>query len=573
MADFTLLRPWWLIMLLLPLMFVYIDFAKHYKLQNFINEDIINYLKPKKISKKDVVEDEDEDVDSIGEAVTTEEQKILISKPKLWKKFGWLMIPYFFGVFALSGPAVSQDSELFQSDENWVWVVDTSLSMLAKDLNPNQSRFQLARFSLIELLHASKSHRHISLVAFTNHSYVVSPPTDDSTTLLYMLQELDPSIMPREGQGSDPIEGLTEAVKILDQDNKTPGNILLVIDSISEDIDEIARLTEFINNCQYPVYIYAIGTPGGSPIQIDNSYVRDKNGNTVMARTNFEPIHKLAKDTGSKVYFEMDNEAPHLEQMYSYRHPKYKVTDKSKHTHKDIGYYFMIICLVTAVCFVRNYFFVIALAFTITASAMLSPTEAWADDDDVDPKYINSHPNEYGYDLFQKGEVERENKNYDKAKEYYEKSLVHLKDHFWRGNANYRLGKYAEAASEYGKLGNNAEAKYNIGNCFVNMYDPEVPSSSLDDAILAYDQALELDPNHADASMNKTVIIEFLRKKREAERAEQEARAKENNLTGTTSGSSGYLGLQNSLSGTTLLQRRMILQQSKKNYKTTEQKW
>ena len=163
--------------------------------------------------------------------------------------------------------------------------------------------------------------------------------------------------------------------------------------------------------------------------------------------------------------------------------------------------------------------------------------------------------------------------NYDKAKEYYEKSLVHLKDHFWRGNANYRLGKYAEAASEYGKLGNNAEAKYNIGNCFVNMYDPEVPSSSLDDAILAYDQALELDPNHADASMNKTVIIEFLRKKREAERAEQEARAKENNLTGPTSGSSGYLGLQNSLSGTTLLQRRMILQQSKKNYKTTEQKW
>lgn len=571
MADFTLLRPWWLIMLLLPLMFIYIDFAKHYKLQNFINEDIINYLKPKKITKKDVAEDED--VDSIGEAVTTEEQKILISKPKLWKKFGWLMIPYFFGVFALSGPAVSQDSELFQSDENWVWVVDTSLSMLAKDLNPNQSRFQLARFSLIELLHASKSHRHISLVAFTNHSYVVSPPTDDSTTLLYMLQELDPSIMPREGQGSDPIEGLTEAVKILDQDNKTPGNILLVIDSISEDIDEIARLTEFINNCQYPVYIYAIGTPGGSPIQIDNSYVRDKNGNTVMARTNFEPIHKLAKDTGSKVYFEMDNEAPHLEQMYSYRHPKYKVTDKSKHTHKDIGYYFMIICLVTAVCFVRNYFFVIALAFTITASAMLSPTEAWADDDDVDPKYINSHPNEYGYDLFQKGEVERENKNYDKAKEYYEKSLVHLKDHFWRGNANYRLGKYAEAASEYGKLGNNAEAKYNIGNCFVNMYDPEVPSSSLDDAILAYDQALELDPNHADASMNKTVIIEFLRKKREAERAEQEARAKENNLTGTTSGSSGYLGLQNNLSGTTLLQRRMILQQSKKNYKTTEQKW
>ncbi len=88
MADFVLLRPWWLVLLLLPLLFVYVDFAKHYKLQNFINEDIINYLKPKKNLKKDLDEDED---DNINATVTSEEQKLLISKPRLWKKFGWLV--------------------------------------------------------------------------------------------------------------------------------------------------------------------------------------------------------------------------------------------------------------------------------------------------------------------------------------------------------------------------------------------------------------------------------------------------------------------------------------------------
>ena len=240
MADFVLLRPWWLVLLLLPLLFVYVDFAKHYKLQNFINEDIINYLKPKKNLKKDFDEDED---DNINATVTSEEQKLLISKPRLWKKFGWLVIPYVFAVTALCGPAVSQDSNLFQNDENWIWVVDTSLSMLATDLNPN--RMQRVKYSLLELLHASKAHRHIGIVAFTNESYVVAPPTDDSSSLLYLLQELDPTIMPREAQGSNPIEGLKEARKILDQDHKTPGNILLVLDDVKTSPEDVADAVNF----------------------------------------------------------------------------------------------------------------------------------------------------------------------------------------------------------------------------------------------------------------------------------------------------------------------------------------
>lgn len=553
MADFVLLRPWWLILLLLPLIFVYVDFAKHYKLQNFINEDIINYLKPKKNIKNDFDDDEDENINA---AVTSEEQKMLISKPKLWKKFGWLVIPYFFAVVALCGPAIPQDGEGFQNDENWIWVVDSSLSMLATDLKPN--RFQRARFSLIELLHASKDHRHIGIVAFTNESYVVAPPTDDASSLLYLLQELDPAIMPREAQGSNPLEGLKEARKILDQDHKTPGNILLVLDDVKTTPEEVADLIAYIKECPYPVYIYAIGTPSGSPIPVNETFVRDKNGNTVMAQSNFELIHKVAKDTGSQVYFEMNDQAPLLEKIYSYKHSKYKVTEKSKYTHKDIGYFFMLACLITAVCFIRNYFFVIALAFTLFTSSVMYPQDAMAADEEVSPQYIASHPNEYGHQLYMEGK--------------YEEALKYLTDHFWRGNAYYRLGRYDKALPEYEAMGNDAEAKYNIGNCFAHMQSTN--AASLDNAILAYDQALELNPEHADASMNKTVIIEYLRKLNELARARQEAQIKEARLNGLTSASNdmGYAPLPTTTTGT-LLQRRMALQQSKKTYKITEQKW
>ena len=90
MVDFTLLRPVMLGALLLPLIFIYVDFAKNYKLQSFIKEDIINFLIPKKRVQLNEVdaesEDEVEDARPGVQKITEQERKDLIAKPKLWKK-------------------------------------------------------------------------------------------------------------------------------------------------------------------------------------------------------------------------------------------------------------------------------------------------------------------------------------------------------------------------------------------------------------------------------------------------------------------------------------------------------
>ena len=117
MVDFTLLRPVMLGALLLPLIFIYIDFAKNYKLQSFIKEDIINFLIPKKRAQLNEIdaesEDEVEDARPGVQKITEQERKDLIAKPKLWKKYGWLLIPYISAVIALAGPAIKQKSDLF----------------------------------------------------------------------------------------------------------------------------------------------------------------------------------------------------------------------------------------------------------------------------------------------------------------------------------------------------------------------------------------------------------------------------------------------------------------------------
>ena len=337
MADFTILRPWWFILLFLPLIFVYIDFAKANKLQNFIREDLMNYLKSQQTSMKPQTTAELRQVnsDELAKSISERARLAVISKPKLWKKFGWLLVPYVFAVFAMSGPAISQNDSMFQNDENWIWVIDSSLSMLAKDLEPN--RFQRARYSLIELLNASKVNRRIGILAYAGDNYLITPPTDDTTSILFALQDLDPSIIP--SRGSDPLPALQRAVKILDEndDADTPGNILLVLDDIKDEV-EANRIIEYINNdVPYPVYIYAIGTSHGSPIQVNGELLQDKNGAMVMANSHLDLIQRVAKETGSKVYFEIGEEAPHLEKMYSYAHPKYKKTAKSEYLEKDIG--------------------------------------------------------------------------------------------------------------------------------------------------------------------------------------------------------------------------------------------
>ncbi len=443
-------------------------------------------------------------------------------------------------------------------------MIDSSLSMLANDLEPN--RFQRARYSLIELLNASKVNRRIAILAYAGEDYLISPPTDDTTSLLFSLQDLDPTIMP--AQGSEPLPALKRAVQILkENDNEeTPGNILLVLDDIKSQ-EEATDLINYINNeVDFPVYIYAVGTSKGAPISVNGQLLQDKNNNMIMANSHLDLIQEVAKATKSKVYYEIGEEAPHLENMYTYAHPKYKKTSKSKYIHQDFGYYFLFVALLTCVCFVKNYFFAIILACGLSL-ATLHPIDAFAEEEtdsaqitqtsnandnvNFSPTLSESDavdkPNEYGYQLYQQKK--------------YEEALKYLTDHLWRGNAFYRLERYDKALQEYQLLGNDADAKFNIGNCFAMMKSPK----ALSDAVIAYDQALELNPNHADASLNKTIITEYLRKLREMASTQKTQQTNLLDESGRIIGQEISHKVTPAAKTTTLLQRRLMLQQRKKN--------
>jgi Ca-activated chloride channel family protein len=81
------------------------------------------------------------------------------------------------------------------------------------------------------------------------------------------------------------------------------------------------------------------------------------------------------------------------------------------------------------------------------------------------------------------------------------------RDPQWRGAAAYRAGDYAAAAKALEKAP-GSDAAYNLGNALARQ-------AQYPQAIAAYDKALKLDPDNADAAANRKAVKEWLRQQQQ----------------------------------------------------------
>ena len=82
-----------------------------------------------------------------------------------------------------------------------------------------------------------------------------------------------------------------------------------------------------------------------------------------------------------------------------------------------------------------------------------------------------------------------------------------FQDPRWRATARYQAGDYAAAVE--GFTGKDADGRYNRGNALAR-------AGRLQEALAAYDQALQQQPDHADARFNRALIEKLLREQPQA---------------------------------------------------------
>jgi Ca-activated chloride channel family protein len=387
---------------------------------------------------------------------------------------------------ALLGPAWEKTpSPLHKNTKGLVVVLDLSPSMLAEDIQP--SRIRQARFKLRDILHARRDGQ-TGLVVFAGDAFVVTPLTDDVNTLLTLIPGLHPGMMPMPG--SNPLSGIRLAKELLDNSGGN-GSILLMSDGINQ--QQLNNIKDFISDIDYPLSVLAIGSADGAPIPLPGGgFARDKSGNIIVPSLTVDELQALAA-AGKGHYRELsldDSDINALALDTASSLSNNKTEDRSERHYdqwKDAGPWLVLLLLPLALLGFRKSWLPSLLPLLLPVLLTLQPSTANA----FESKDLWKTPDQQAAALLPTDP--------QAAAEKFE-------DPMWKAAAQYRAGNFAAAAEAYSQF-DSADAHYNRGNALAK-------ANKLDEAIAAYETALQKDPSLSDATHNKE-ILEAIKKSQE----------------------------------------------------------
>jgi len=379
---------------------------------------------------------------------------------------------------ALSGPSWRQaPTPLKQPEDSLVIVLDLSLSMLATDVEPD--RLTLAKRKIRDIL-AAREGGLTGLLVYSGDAHVVTPLTEDRRTIEAMLNVLEPTIMPAQGNRAD--LGIKRAVELLEQGAPDQGRILLIADDVP------ARHHNDIRNrlqgTPYNLNTLTVGSREGGPIPLaKRGFIRD-NGNIVITRADPDSLAKLARENRGLSH-ELtlgDTDIRQLRLQPEVRDDWSRGEDGlTVNRWQDDGYWLVWLALPLLLLGWRKG------AFAICAMAILPLTLAprpvmafdwgglWQREDQRGPELIEQNPARASDLLRQPG---------------------------WRGSALYRDGRFDDAAQAFTEQP-GATGHYNRGNALAR-------AGQLEQALEAYQQALDDYPDFEDARANHDLVKQLL---------------------------------------------------------------
>ena len=493
MTEWTLLRPWFLLLFCLPLLLLALKWRDQRKGQSLISSRLLGYL----------------GVDPL-----------LKPQDFSYLKLSLKLIVWALAIIAMAGPAHRQQSDLYEQDETWIWLMDVSQSMWADDTPP--SRLIRSRYYLQQLLEQAQG-RRIALIAFAGDAYVVSPPTDDADTLRYLLRELTPEVMPL--QGSNPVAALQRGLSMLDQIRPAHGRLLLISDDIST--EQSAKMQSLLAAHDWPLDVLAVGSEQGAPIRLPGgNLLRDRHGNMVIAKSNLEGLAQLAAQGKGRFFTLEDNGDSPLDKLLMRPNSQGNASGIQQLLINDLGYWLLLPLLGLAYGFRKG---LLIIPFMLVLGQPV-PVQAAT-----------------GEELYQKGD--------------YLAAAQQLQDPIWRGNALFKAALYKEAETAYRQT-DSATAKYNLGNALAYQ-------QKLDEALEAYEQALELDPKLADARYNRDLLRQWISEHRKSPPQPQNRQAKDQ----PSPQDSEPLLKQIAEEPGNLMQKRLLLQSQKRLVREPLQTW
>ena len=351
--------------------------------------------------------------------------------------------------------------------------------MDAQDIKP--SRLDRSKFKIRDILDRRKDGQ-TALVVYAGEAYTVTPLTNDTETIGNHLSALSTSLMPSSGSNTG--KGLIQAGELLEQAGLRSGHILLISDGVNP--TNTFDAVEQLEAQSYLVSVIGVGTPDGAPIPRGRGgFLKDSSGNIVIPRLKAKELRELASQGGG-VFRVMSTDNRDIDTIEGIIDQGSMGREKQESDLRidqwdEKGPWLLLLLLpIAAFAFRKG----VVAVFVLTLCSPFQSLKALEWDD------LWTTRDQRANRAFQSGEPKQ-------AAQLFE-------DRKWKGAAAYRAGDFDQSVEALEGFEDH-DSLYNKGNSLANL-------SRYQEALDAYKQVLESDPDHQDALYNKELVEEQLKK-------------------------------------------------------------
>ena len=399
---------------------------------------------------------------------------------------------------ALAGPTWERlPQPVYQLNTGKVVLIDMSLSMRATDVIPD--RLSRAKYKAIDLVNAI-TEGETGLVAYAGDAFTISPLSSDAQNLTTLIPSLTPEIMPIAG--SDPALGLQAAIELLINAGYQQGEIFWITDGVSN--QQMKEINDIFNNTSFRLSVLGVGTEQGAPIQLTNGeLLKDNRGAIVIPKLTVNNLKSLSRSSGGR-YASMQADDSDINYLIEQTLIEQETNENEEAKQEKFGdkwqemgpYLLLIILPFAAYSFRRGIITLVCIGVLLPAYSPQAQANWWQN--------MWRTPDQQAMQAYNKNE-------YKQAADTFDNNL-------WQGTAHYKNQDYQAALESFTQIEPTnksfADATYNAGNALAQL-------GEIDQAITAYDQVLELQPEHQEASANKA-LLEKLKDQQEQQKQQEQ---------------------------------------------------
>lgn len=375
-----------------------------------------------------------------------------------------------------AGPSWQKDRPPFLDDlAPLMLAVDLSPSMDAADVPP--TRLDAVKHKLRDLLERRRGAK-TGLVAYAGSAHLVMPPTDDPALLDLFIQALSTTLIQAPGKDAAGAIGVAAAAM---QAGQAGGTVLLATDGA--DATQFDAVRDQARTAGLQVLVLAVG-------QHDEGVIRDAqgrprtgaDGKPALGSFDADGLKQLARAASAPLgSLTLDDDDLDWIVLHAQRHYA-SVQDAGQALHwQDAGYWLCWpLALIALLCVRRgwnvNWTAGVLLGLAVSAAPVPASAGPLAD--------AFFTPDQQGRWAFDHGEAGR--------------AASLFRDPYWKGRAAYQAGDYPTALVAFAQL-DTPEGYFYLGNTQAQLH-------SYDDALAAYDRALQLRPDFPQAQANRKLV-------------------------------------------------------------------